>query len=60
MAIEDKVRQAQRTKAERSEEFREQLYRGQAFKKRMQEAGVAEDDKYEIPLMRRMGHNTSI
>ena len=41
---------------ERDEEFREQLAKYKEFKERMKAAGVEYGDKYQIPLMSRLGH----
>lgn len=57
--IEDRVEQARRTRSVRSSEFRSQLARGQSFKKKMESEGLAKDERYEIPLMQRIGHKVS-
>lgn len=52
----DAVRDVVSRKREHGREFAEQIERHRKFKEKMREAGVEYGDKFEIPLMSRLGH----
>lgn len=53
--VAEAVKKVARDKERFGSEFAEQLERYKKFKKAMNDAGVEYGDKYEIPLMTRLG-----
>jgi len=58
MAVTEKVEEVLKKTAEKPADFRQQLEKYKKFKDKMEKAGIKLGDKYEIPLMQRIGYHT--